>query len=210
MNLKIGFEEITMFQSPLLLLCNGPVHVARLGDDFVAKIADQSSQVFGQIVHGDVLDVIVIVVIVIVAPPPLIVVGFQLFMPLGRPRSLQVVLECVHEVTCYTSGGKKTDHSLCVSQKATFNVLKDFYGRFELVKDEAGSAAGVLHHLLQLLFELQVLLDKLLALQIHNKELLRINLIGRLLDQWRLTISSLGHLEKAQTVKHKKGRKYKG
>ena len=93
MNLKIVFEEITMFLSPLLLLCDGPVHIAGLGDYFVAKIADQSSQVFGQIVHGGVLDVIVIVVILIVAPPPLVVVSFQLFMPLGRPRSLQVVLK---------------------------------------------------------------------------------------------------------------------
>ena len=95
MNLKIGFEEITMFQSPILLLCDGPVHIARLGDYFVAKIADQSSQIFGQIVHGRVLDVVIIVVILIVAPPPLIVIGFQLFMPLGRPRSLQVVLKYV-------------------------------------------------------------------------------------------------------------------
>ena len=84
-----------MFQSPRLLLCDGPVHIARLGDYFVAKIADQSSQVFGQIVHGGVLEVIVIVVILIVAPPPLVVIGFQLFMPLGRPRSLQVVLKYV-------------------------------------------------------------------------------------------------------------------
>ena len=95
MNLKIGFEEITTFQSPILLLCDCPVHIARLGDYFVAKIADQSSEIFGQIVHGGVLDVIVVVVVIlIVAPPPLIFVGFQLFMPLGRPRSLQVVLKC--------------------------------------------------------------------------------------------------------------------
>ena len=99
---------------------------------------------------------------------------------------------------------KNTDHSLCVSQKATLYVLKQFYGRFELVKDEAGSAAGVLHHLLQLLFELLVLLDQLLALQIHNKELLSIHLIGRLLDQRRLTISSLGHLEKVKLSHIKK------
>ena len=131
----------------------------------------------------------------------MIVVSFQLFMPLGRPRSLQVVLKYVF-MESNVIRRENTDHSLCVSQKATLYVLKQFYGRFELVKDEAGSAAGVLHHLLQLLFELLVLFDELLALQIHNKELLRIHLIGRLLDQRRLTISSLGHLEKAVTHKN--------
>ena len=44
---KKNFDEIGNFVylDQHLLFCNGPVHVARLGDDFVAKIADQSSQV---------------------------------------------------------------------------------------------------------------------------------------------------------------------
>merc|ERR1712004_8830 len=123
-----------MFQSPLLLLCDGPIHMARLGDYFVAKIADQSSEVFGQVVHGGVLDPIIIVVIVIVAPPPLVVVGFQLFMSLGRPRSLQVVLKCVHEVACHTPGGKKLTILFVLVKKPLSMSSKIFMADLNLSK----------------------------------------------------------------------------
>ena len=97
MNLEIGFEQITMFLSPVLLLCDGPVHVARLGDDFVAKIADQSGQVLGEALHGGVLDVIVIVDVFLLPLgsilPRLIVVRFQLLMAFGWPRGVHVLLK---------------------------------------------------------------------------------------------------------------------
>ena len=66
-----------------LLLCNGPVDVARLGDYFVAKIADQSGQVLGQAVHGGVLDVIVVIVVLVI-----------LCLSLGSISSTKLVIFC--------------------------------------------------------------------------------------------------------------------
>ena len=95
---KLSLKRVRSFVNQALLLCNGPVNVARLGDDFVAKIADQSSQVLGQVVHGRVLDVIVIVVIVVFSLSLgsiscwLVIFCFQFLMSLWRPWCVKVLL----------------------------------------------------------------------------------------------------------------------
>ena len=100
---------------------------------------------------------------------------------------------------------QKTHHFLSVSQKVSLqiNILKEFYRRFELVKDETGSAILLSAQLLQLLLEQLVLYGKLLHLVLYGKllallgqDLLPVHLDVGLLNQGRLAIAGFCNLER--------------